>query len=221
MDDKQLLRELREDVNSQKKIIVEQLVRIFGAPKSITSTPPIHKLHLKDFYVVGEFINPTISNNYLIGNKENNINFITIDTESNAQLHGGVRGAVSKTYHFSDSFSICAFNTTLNLGRTYIRKEKFTDKVLELFNPLEVDFNEYPEFSSRYFCLTNNPDLLKNNINKDIIDLFENYYGDITVEFHENICAVKSKYSIRQKTRTMRVVEFALKLQQLTNKNVL
>lgn len=219
MNEDQLLKELSEDVKLQKRLLVEQLVKNFGAPRSTRSNPPLDKFHLKDFYVVNEFVNPTLSDSYIVGSEKNNVTFITINTKSKTHLHGGIRGAVSKTYHFRDSFSICVFSTTLNLGRTYIRKEKFTDKVFELFNPLEVDIEEYPEFSSRYFCLTNNPDLFKNNINKEIICLFENYYGDITVELHKNICAVKSKYSIRQRTKTLRVVDFALNLKKLISKN--
>lgn len=219
MDDDKLIKELKENVKSHKTTLLRQMTKTFGVPKLSRSSRPLDKFQLKNFHVIGEFINPVLSDNYIIGSSDNYVNFITIDTKSKTHLHGGIRGGISKTYHFRDSFSVCAFNTTINLGRTYIRKEKFSDKFSEFFNPIEIDLDEYPKFSSTYFCLTNTPDTFTENINKNIIHLFENYDNDITVEFHKNICVVKSKYSVRQKLKTLRTVEFALKLQKLTNKN--
>lgn len=42
-----------------------------------------------------------------------------------------------------------------NYGHLFIRPETFEDKVLEIFTRQELDFKQFPTFSSKYFFLTN------------------------------------------------------------------
>jgi len=64
-----------------------------------------------------------------------------------------VRAATNSDYY---RYQLWAFVKLKNdFGRIVIRHESFTDKVLELINPVELDFEDDKAFSSIFYVVTN------------------------------------------------------------------
>ena len=124
------------------------------------------------------------------------------------------------SYIFYDSFCICAFTSLRDFGRTIIRTEKFIDKLAEAFSRTELDFEEFKEFSSRHYCLSNNPEKLKQSLDKEVTQHFLTSKLDIGVEFNENLCLLKIPYSLRVFDKNLELVEFALGLQKLIGEKI-
>ena len=68
-------------------------------------------------------------------------------------------------------------NMRQDYGRVWIRPETFADKVNELVNPVEVDFTEDPEFSSKYYVLTTDVQKFKSAVSPDFLSTIKKHEG--------------------------------------------
>lgn len=56
------------------------------------------------------------------------------------------------------------------IGRVAIRPETLGDKLAELFAGNEVDFEDHPDFSRRYYVLAKDEELLRDNVRGELLD---------------------------------------------------
>jgi hypothetical protein len=188
------------------------LTGLFEKFERIASEISVSKGQLMQFNIMQDFPGMKLGKSYSVCSGDSIVRAYIINTESDYV----VRGRYSETeYEFFDSFCICVFKTRKDFGRTIIRTERILDKVSEIFGQVEFDFEEFEQFSSKYYCLSNHPERLKLALDKKVTGHFENFSQDVAVEFHDNICVVKNKYSVRQYARNFRHVEFSLGLQSL------
>ncbi len=80
---------------------------------------------------------------------------------------------------------VMIFSIPQDIGRVYIRKETIADKVTDLFTKVDIDFSEYPNFSKNYYMVGENPDHIKNNLPKGLLESLEKI-EDMTIEINGN-----------------------------------
>lgn len=77
-----------------------------------------------------------------------------------------------------------------NYGHIFIKPETFEDKISELFVKSEIDFADYPKFSFRYFCVTDNEVKAKLFATPDRLKRIENQ-NEIIIEVNEDVLISK------------------------------
>ncbi|MCB9002399.1 MAG: hypothetical protein H6537_10565 [Bacteroidales bacterium] len=82
-----------------------------------------------------------------------------------------------------------------DLGNVFIKPETITDKFNELINPVEIDFKEDKEFSSKYYVLADNEQQLRLNIDYRLLEEIKRQ-NDLYIE-------IKNRYLI---ARTLKPV---------------
>lgn len=80
---------------------------------------------------------------------------------------------------------ILIFSIRHDIGKAYIKKETFADKVTDLFTKVDIDFIEYPNFSKNYYVVGEKPDQLKRYLPKELIESLDKI-GDMTIEINGN-----------------------------------
>lgn len=174
---------------------------------------------LKQFHILEDLPGIKMGKGYSVTNGDSLIKTQLINTEGELILRGR-HYQPRRKLEFYDSFCICAFISSRDFGRTIIRTEKFVDKFAELFERTDFDFEEFEEFSSRYYCLSNHPEKLKQSLDKDVAQHFVNNNLNIGAEFNDNLCLLKIPYSVREYDKNLEFVEFALGLQKLIGEKI-
>jgi len=62
-------------------------------------------------------------------------------------------------------------------GEIQIRPETFEDKIREFFKSIELDFPDFPEFSKKYYFITENKDLARKFAKPKLLELLEKIDG--------------------------------------------
>ena len=70
-----------------------------------------------------------------------------------------------------------------NYGHILIRPETWSDKVVEVFFPQELDFDEHPEFSHRYYVLAKDESLARRHLTYNILNAV-NTRADLLIEIY-------------------------------------
>lgn len=119
---------------------------------------------------------------------------------------------------YYDSYPAYSFGLARSFGRTLIRNENLLDKITELFNRIEVDLPEYPKFSSRYFCLSSDPEAFRKVVNSDFTNCLLRYKKNVYVEFSNKTCVVHNQYNVSNPKHHSTITEFVFALQKLIGK---
>jgi hypothetical protein len=82
-------------------------------------------------------------------------------------------------------------------GHLFIRPETIEDKVSELFKRTEIDYRDFPKFSSRYFFTSNNEVLAHNFATNARLTLIEKQ-NEIFIEVSEDLLIAKFLRKINQ-----------------------
>jgi hypothetical protein len=93
-------------------------------------------------------------------------------------------------YHQNELHLIGVKKLSKNYGEIEIRPEKIKDKINELIHPTEIDFEEFPKFSRKYFMLASNQELAKDFASKERIRAIENH-KDLFIEIRGNLFIAK------------------------------
>jgi hypothetical protein len=67
----------------------------------------------------------------------------------------------SSRQHIEEVEPVLLFKVPTYVGKVLVTKETISDKFAEIFYKVDIDFEEYPGFSSNYFVVGENPDLVK------------------------------------------------------------
>jgi hypothetical protein len=77
-----------------------------------------------------------------------------------------------------------------NFGNILLRPETLADKIVELFSRTEIDFNDYPLFSTKYYLLADNESLCKSFATNQRINLIEDQ-NEILIQVMDNLLIAK------------------------------
>lgn len=83
-------------------------------------------------------------------------------------------------------------------GRVYIRTETLTDKLIELINPKEIDFDIDAAFSRNYFVLTNNELKLRKQVTANFLSAINKHKG-LEIEIDGNTLMVRLRQRVSLK----------------------
>lgn len=75
-------------------------------------------------------------------------------------------------------------------GMVIIRPETIVDKIVDWFVPVEIDFDIDPDFSEKYYVLTNDDSKLKRVANKGFLTAIKNFDG-LEIEINGSILMVR------------------------------
>lgn len=82
-------------------------------------------------------------------------------------------------------------------GRMYIKPETFTDKLLDLLTRSDVDFDFDPEFSRKYYVVSNDKDSLRYKITPRFLQTIRKYDGlEIEIEGKALIVRLAKPFSV-------------------------
>lgn len=90
------------------------------------------------------------------------------------------------------------FSVPHHMGRVFIRKETIGDKINDLFAKIDIDFAEYPTFSSNYYVVGENPELVKAHLPKQLIELLDKVKG-LTIEINGNWGLVRTEKNLTER----------------------
>lgn len=92
---------------------------------------------------------------------------------------------------------VLIFSIPQDVGRAYIRKETITDKVLDLFTKMDVDFSDYPNFSKNYLVVGDKPELLRQHLPKALLGSLDKV-EDLTTEINGNWALLRTEKNLTE-----------------------
>jgi len=102
-----------------------------------------------------------------------------------------------------------------DFGRVLIRRETFTDKVLQLVNHIELKFKDDKVFSSNFYVVTNDAGKANAAITQGFRDVIkDNMYSNFVIEIIGNILVIRNSQPVDTE-QTVNLAEFACKIAAL------
>jgi len=102
-----------------------------------------------------------------------------------------------------------------DFGISLIRPESIKDKVLEMFLPVEIDFAEAPEFSSKYYVLSNDKEKFINSVSPTLMRYLLDVEG-LEIEFRNRECLFRFEGVIDEE-KSLLLCEVGLNLDRILN----
>ncbi len=120
--------------------------------------------------------------------------------------------AVYKTKETQTHVFLYGYLKTHNdFGKSLIRPETIQDKIADMFGQIELDFSEHTRFSSKYYCLSENPLKLKGAISYGLMDYLV-ALDDLTLEFSDYSCSFRTQKSIIAIEESLELFDIGYKL---------
>lgn len=148
-----------------------------------------------------------------IGNKLNA--FTLILAEYSIQYMKGSRHGGARFIEEAHLYLFGHLKLDKDFGATYIRPESFKDKVLEMLVPVEIDFAEAPEFSSKYYVLSNEKEKFIEVVSHELMRYLSDVDG-IEIEFRDNECLFRFEGTVEEK-KSLRLCEVGVNLDRILN----
>jgi len=99
-----------------------------------------------------------------------------------------------------------------DFGRVLIRRETFTDKIVELIHPQELHFNDDKDFSNRFYVITNDKEKTLPAINTNFRSALLNNNGDdFVIETINQTAVIRNNNNI-EVDQTIALADLAIKL---------
>ncbi|MFD2907638.1 hypothetical protein ACFSX9_02715 [Flavobacterium ardleyense] len=197
-----------------RNIIIEQ---IFQKYKDTYSRISASFEDFKQTTIYTEFPNATLGESIDIKSDLNTIKVFFVTTNSSLTF---TTEANSVKYNFDDEFCICAFVLNEDYGKSQITSKYFIDEVVDFFVNTDIKFKNFPQFNSKYSCSSLNNNEFQAKISKEIVDLFVAFDKDLTVEFNDRRCFIKTKRPIRYLRTNLEIIEFSFKLKSVLNNKI-
>lgn len=85
-----------------------------------------------------------------------------------------------------------------DVGKAFIRNETLADKFMDFFNKVDIDFDNYPNFSRNYLVVGENAGLLKKSLPTGLLESLEKT-NEMIVEINGNQCLIRSEKNLSEK----------------------
>jgi hypothetical protein len=83
------------------------------------------------------------------------------------------------------------FNLAHDLGKAFIRQETASDKILDVLLKVDVDFDDYPEFSKNYYVIGEDEDRIRQYMPVSLIRALSHVSG-LVVEINGNAGLIRT-----------------------------
>ncbi|MGF7075368.1 hypothetical protein [Mucilaginibacter sp. 3215] len=141
------------------------------------------------------------------------LNFVKFSYQNSMGGRGGKGGQVTQY----DKYQVWAFaDLKSDFGRILIRRETFTDKILEIIHPVELKFNDDRVFSNLFYVVANDREKAKAAMTKAFRKiLVEMMYKDFVIEIINTVMVIRTIQPVTP-DHTISLAEFINKISQLT-----
>lgn len=102
-----------------------------------------------------------------------------------------------------------------DFGEVLICPETLYNKIFELFNPIELDFESHPKFSKRFYTMAKNKEHFKNTIPIEFLDYLETL-NDFEIEFSGKKCVFRMSGLVDNK-EIIQLCSIGIKLDKILN----
>lgn len=115
----------------------------------------------------GEF---KISNYYKIVNSDN-CNILLLKSNNNfpVSTSGNAMKTKIEANHIFGSFPL-----KLSFGNFYLRREKIEDKIANIFDYSDIDFDNHKKFSNKYYLVGDKEDSIRKHFSYKLLDYVSN-----------------------------------------------
>ncbi len=104
---------------------------------------------------------------------------------------------IPRREHLNELYPYILCDVKGHYGKTIIRPETITDKILELLSRTEIDFDCHKGFSKNYHVLTDKEEYLRKKLDSQKLEII-NKYNDLLIEFSESECLIRDHKAMRE-----------------------
>ena len=178
MDDSNHIGFYTEEERLAYEIIIAALTNL---PKEI-EIKRVNFQDLKNFFSISKKIDFKKVKTWKIFNKPNSF-YLCFSNFTNIY--------VSKfKYKEDQNYIFGILDLKKDFGEVLICPETLSNKIFELFNPIELDFESHPKFSKRFYTLAKNKEHFKNTIPIEFLNYLETL-KDFEIEFSGKKCVFR------------------------------
>ncbi len=110
--------------------------------------------------------------------------------------HDLVPGTRAPNYIKNADCELVGFNSVeIDPGHVFIRPETFSDKLIELIRPVEIDFDEDKEFSRKYYMVSDNEKQTRQHIDFKLLEAMKRY-NDLHIEIKNKFLLARTLKSV-------------------------
>lgn len=172
------------------------------------------KISIEKFAMTSEAKSPQTIFAWRIGNKFNTFTLALVEY-CIQYMKGSRHGHGAQFIEEAHLYVFGHLKLNKDFGATYIRPESFKDKILEMFVPVEIDFAAAPEFSSKYYVLSND----KEKFIQAVPHALMRYLTDIErleIEFRNKECLFRFEGPVEKK-KSLQLCEIGVTLDRILN----
>lgn len=141
----------------------------FELIKNLYQIKEVSKADLSAFDIVNQYYGNRVLQTFEISNGQNVVHISLVQYSVKYYEHSYVPGSDKDT----SSYFFVSYKLKNDFGRILIRPETFSDKLAELFNPIELDFDENRKFSSAYYVVSTDNNLARKVLKRPLFDFVE------------------------------------------------
>ena len=171
--------------------------------------------HINKFEIFNNIPGAKLGGTLLINHPSANcyLNFVKFSYQNSMGGRGGKGGQVTRY----DKYQVWAFaDLKSDFGRVLIRRETFTDRVLEIFHPIELKFNDDRIFNDHFYVVANDNEKAKAAMTSAFRNiLVEMMYNDFVAEIINTAIVIRTIQPVAP-DHTVHLAEFINKISQLT-----
>lgn len=143
---------------------------------------------LSQFSTLNEYDKISLIDAYKFYNLQNNSNLALLTFNYHDVTIGNHGPRVTKNI-YCELIGLTSIN--YNIGHVLIKPETVIEKLIELVNPIEIDFKENKEFSSKYYVLANDEKKLRENIDLNLLEHI-NKHKELYIEIINGIILIRT-----------------------------
>ncbi|MFN6943322.1 MAG: hypothetical protein ACK4ND_00130 [Cytophagaceae bacterium] len=93
---------------------------------------------------------------------------------------------------------VLVFKLPKDIGKVYMKPETLGDKIADLVNRMDIDFKEFPRFSSNYYLVGEKPALIHQEFPRSILSTLDNIKG-LTIEVTGKLGLLRNEKNLSEK----------------------
>jgi hypothetical protein len=167
------------------------------------------KLDFKDFYLIGSLNKPEVWQSFNSSNPLLPVHMSVIWYYSEVNI-----GKVKKSGRENYFFALLTLNK--EFPHTLVYRETLAEKISDLFNNAELDFEQHKKFSNKFYTLSKDKERLYDLLNSKPLDELSKY-SNMEIEIKNNLCLMRHSRKPVSKTEAIAFCEFVKDVNRIIN----
>jgi hypothetical protein len=182
------MKQLRSIDPAAAEIFEQTLQRVAGNFK-ITRMDPESGLHiLQPFELLKKFESVFVHNVTLFEHAAGSFMILLVEKHQTIVAH---KRTGARDIEIEETEALLIFTLAHNLGRVLILKETIVNKISNLFTKIDIDFEEYPDFSRNYLVVGSEPIRVRQYLPKELMTQLSKV-RNLTVEINGHVGVVST-----------------------------